>query len=31
MTAAALLPCHALKGEAEYLVIGGDDRVTVDY
>jgi NAD+--dinitrogen-reductase ADP-D-ribosyltransferase len=26
-----LLPRHALKGEAEYLVIGGDYRVTVNY
>lgn len=26
-----LLPHHALKGEAEYLVIGGDYRVTVSY
>jgi len=26
-----LLPRHALKGEAEYLVIGGDYRVTVSY
>ena len=26
-----LLPRHALKGEAEYLVIGGDYRVTVGY
>jgi NAD+---dinitrogen-reductase ADP-D-ribosyltransferase len=24
-----LLPCHALRGEAEYLVIGGDYRVKV--
>jgi NAD+--dinitrogen-reductase ADP-D-ribosyltransferase len=24
-----LLPHHALRGEAEYLVIGGDYRVTV--
>lgn len=24
-----LLPCHALRGEAEYLVIGGDYRVRV--
>ena len=26
-----LLPNHALKGEAEYLAIGGDYRVTVSY
>jgi NAD+--dinitrogen-reductase ADP-D-ribosyltransferase len=26
-----LLPRHALRGEAEYLVIGGDYRVTVSY
>jgi NAD+--dinitrogen-reductase ADP-D-ribosyltransferase len=26
-----LLPRHPLKGEAEYLVIGGDYRVTVSY
>lgn len=26
-----LLPRHALKGEAEYLVIGGDYRVSVSY
>ena len=26
----ALLPMHALRGEAEYLVIGGDYRVRVD-
>ncbi|MEW6132113.1 MAG: NAD(+)--dinitrogen-reductase ADP-D-ribosyltransferase [Pseudomonadota bacterium] len=26
-----LLPHHALKGEAEYLAIGGDYRVTVSY
>jgi NAD+--dinitrogen-reductase ADP-D-ribosyltransferase len=26
-----LLPHHALKGEAEYLAVGGDYRVTVSY
>ncbi len=26
-----LLPAHALKGEAEFLVIGGEYRVTADY
>ncbi|MFY9640834.1 MAG: NAD(+)--dinitrogen-reductase ADP-D-ribosyltransferase [Rhodomicrobium sp.] len=26
-----LLPAHPLKGEGEYLVIGGDYRVTADY
>jgi NAD+--dinitrogen-reductase ADP-D-ribosyltransferase len=26
-----LLPIHPLKGEGEYLVIGGDYRVTADY
>lgn len=26
-----LIPCHPLKGEAEYLVIGGDYAVRMDY